>query len=378
MSNLRQTSNLTIAASSAVPIMVILLVFAAPWCSRDPIVLAAVPHASNTPKFQIASLGTLGGTSGGTALNDQGTVVGWWQSGQRGFIWRGGQMRDLGSLPHADFTVPTAVNASGVVVGSCMVKQRGQLGFRWQNGVMVHIGALSRRPASSNVAEERVSAINDRGEAVGSSLDDDYAPRATLTDPSKPTALVSIPGSTSSQAFDIDASGRIVGSAVGAHRYFSAFLYSGGRIRHLGTLGGSFSHARAINKNGIIVGDSAINTAPERARAFLWRNGKMTSLGVLPEYEDSEAHDISDGADVVGWASRGLVNASRPRPPDLRAFLWRGGLMHDLNDLIPRNSGWVLEQAYGINNHGQIVGVGIHYGKKRAYLLTPVRTVASR
>jgi len=43
------------------------------------------------------------------------------------------------------------------------------------------------------------------------------------------------------------------------------------------------------------------------------------------------------------------------------------------NTLIPNDSGWHLTRADGINNHGQVVGKGIHNGHTRAFLLTPIR-----
>jgi probable HAF family extracellular repeat protein len=45
--------------------------------------------------------------------------------------------------------------------------------------------------------------------------------------------------------------------------------------------------------------------------------------------------------------------------------------MKDLNKLIPVGSGWELQQAYGINNAGQIVGTGTHKGLEHGFLLTP-------
>ena len=48
-----------------------------------------------------------------------------------------------------------------------------------------------------------------------------------------------------------------------------------------------------------------------------------------------------------------------------------GGLMQDLNTLIPIESGWELAAATGINNSGQIVGRGMISGQTHAFLLTP-------
>jgi hypothetical protein len=51
------------------------------------------------------------------------------------------------------------------------------------------------------------------------------------------------------------------------------------------------------------------------------------------------------------------------------------GMLVDLNDLIPVDSGWVLVEAKAINDRGQIVGQGHlksdEKKKMRAFLLTP-------
>src|SRR5436190_19902379 len=45
----------------------------------------------------------------------------------------------------------------------------------------------------------------------------------------------------------------------------------------------------------------------------------------------------------------------------------------DLQTKIPADSGWTLLGASGINEHGQIVGNGLHDGILRAFLLGPVK-----
>ena len=45
--------------------------------------------------------------------------------------------------------------------------------------------------------------------------------------------------------------------------------------------------------------------------------------------------------------------------------------MKDLNKLIPAGSGRVLNEADSINAAGQIVGLGIHNGQQRGFLLMP-------
>src|SRR5262249_25532480 len=96
-------------------------------------------------------------------------------------------------------------------------------------------------------------------------------------------------------------------------------------------------------------------------RAFIWQGGVMTDLGALTGDLSSRAADINDRGQVVGRSANQLGQG--------RAFLWEGGVMTDLNTLLPPDSGWVLQYAFGINNNGQVTGLGDYQGEMRAYLL---------
>ena len=58
---------------------------------------------------------------------------------------------------------------------------------------------------------------------------------------------------------------------------------------------------------------------------------------------------------------------------DPRAVIYIKGKIQNLNELIPADSGWVLLEANGINDFGQIVGSGRIGGKKRGFVLTPLK-----
>ena len=67
----------------------------------------------------------------------------------------------------------------------------------------------------------------------------------------------------------------------------------------------------------------------------------------------------------------GSANVPDPEFLVYHAFLYVFGRMRDLNALIPHGSGWVLSEANGINDVGQIVGTGTKNGQTRAFLLNP-------
>jgi probable HAF family extracellular repeat protein len=70
-------------------------------------------------------------------------------------------------------------------------------------------------------------------------------------------------------AMDINLLGQIVGTCRAGAGPEQAFLYGGGIMSPLGTLGGAYSFANAINQLGDTTGDSA--TAARPATPYIWR-----------------------------------------------------------------------------------------------------------
>src|SRR5207244_8476008 len=91
--------------------------------------------------------------------------------------------------------------------------------------------------------------------------------------------------------------------------------------------------------------------------------GALTDLGTLAG-GSSFAYGINESGAIVGYSwSDSADNA--------RAFVYRDGMLLDLNALIPAGAGWELLEAYGINDAGEIVGSGLLNGVASAFLLKP-------
>ena len=137
-----------------------------------------------------------------------------------------------------------------------------------------------------------------------------------------------------------------------------AFRWRNGTLTDLGTLpGGVNSFPQGANTNGWVVGTSENGTTdpvlgiPE-FEAVLWRNGQIINLGTLGGNE-SIGFDTNSRGQIVGLAANtvpdpasmfGLATQTRP-------FLWKDGVMHDLDTL-----GGTDGVAFLMNEHGQIMG----------------------
>jgi probable HAF family extracellular repeat protein len=152
--------------------------------------------------------------------------------------------------------------------------------------------------------------------------------------------------------------------------YTHAFMWRNGNSRNLGSpFGYRSSYATAISEANEVAGYAVRSTEDRYTRAFLWKNGKMQLLDV-PLEQASRANGINSRGQIVGYAGSFYEQAS-PFAFKTRAVLWENGGVLDLNNMIPQDSGWLLTEAYGINDAGQIVGAGRYKNARRAFLLTP-------
>ena len=309
---------------------------------------------------------------------------------------------EVGPEPGSE-TLPFAINAAGDVVGSTFFLVDGsflQRAFLHSQGITTNLGTLSGETWSE------AKGLNAAGTAVGKCgaiacvFEGDHVIPLNV-------------GEGSSFAEDINDAGRIVGSARIADGAFRPFVYSDGTITDLGPYLPSTTHsgATSINEAGDVAGWLWL-TAPNGPRAFFYRNDGAPAV-LIPGpigYPLTDASAVNDFRQVVGSArgvsgqmlaflyndsdgttkdlgtlglltsrasdinaSGQIVGASTLSSGALHAFVY-DGIMRDLNDLIPPDSGWVLLHALAINDAGQIAGMGRITGKEglRGFLLTPV------
>jgi probable HAF family extracellular repeat protein len=145
-----------------------------------------------------------------------------------------------------------------------------------------------------------------------------------------------------------------------------AVTWKDGHIRNLGTFGGNHSFASAINNRGQIVG-FALNNIPDpyslfdfgiggftkgtQTRAFLWQGGGMQDLGTLGG-PDAWAAFVNERGQVAGYSYTNSNANLTTGVPTADPFLWTksAGLI-DLGTL-----GGTFGVPVGLNNRGQVIG----------------------
>jgi probable HAF family extracellular repeat protein len=375
-----------------------------PLAVRASVALAlTLQGASSIAQYTITPITMSGGTSVAVSgLNTNGHVAGYYvasDSTYRSFFWANGVATDLGTLG-GSLTIANGLNNLGQVIGYAFLTGDSQYHpFIWSGGSMHDLGTLGGLDAS-------IVGINDAGQMAGfsylSPISLSY--RAVLATSSGLVSLGSLGGSYSS-AYAINSSGQVAGeSSLSGNFQYHAFLFSGGVMRDLGTFGGSQSSAFAINDAGLVTGHANL-TGDSQTHAFLFDGTTLHNLGTLGGtyscgYKinnagqivgeswltgDVEAHaclyragtmlDLGTlgGANSSAWAlnnSGNVVGVASDASGMDRAYLWKDGVMTDLNTLLPANSGWELTAAYFIDDYGHIAGTGLLQGEQIWFLMT--------
>ncbi len=311
--------------------------------------------------YAVIDLGHLGG--GDTlawGINNKGEVVGNSRNASgidRAFIYRNNKMTDLGTLGGSS-SVAYAINNHSQVTGRAFLPgDQDEHAFFW-DGAMQDIPTLGGSDGAG-------TGINDDGIIVGQSDLPNGSYHAFMYDPPNPIQDLGTLGSGDrSAARGINSLGQITGGSFTGGAQQHAFLWEDGQMNGIGTFGGVISKAYGINNSTIIVGTSQY-PGGGFTHAYRWKVDwvpQMQDLGTFGGM-NSVARAINSFGAIVGDAE--YANGTS------RAFIYQNDTMIDLNTLIPAESPWVLETAYGINDRGQIIGWGTRNGETgHSFLLT--------
>ena len=316
--------------------------------------------------YTVTNIGTLGGNdSVAVSINDFGEIVGYSKTADgevHAFRYFRDAIFDLSTLGGKESYAYLITN-SGILLGDSKTPDGTLRPFMGApNSPLFNFGNDPHLFSSARGA-------NNAGQVVGFKLVTDehgqLHKRAYLYTTNHTFDLGTF-GGKQSDAIAINDAGAVVGHLYTQYHDGEkrAVIYHGGKVVEIGTFGGNVSIAVTINTSGQVVGYAKLPGGDERA--FLFAHGKMKNLGTLPGGTQSFAYGIDDRGRVVG--------SSDAKDSPLRAFIYSDGVMQDLNKLIPDDSGWLLTEAKGINESGQIVGYGFLEGERRAFLLTPVKT----
>lgn len=254
----------------------------------------------------------------------------------------------LGFLPGGGFSGATDINDSGVVVGAAS-SSGGYRGFVWSgNGPME---ALATPPGTT---EAFAQAINNKGQIVGGA-DAGYVPApppppvAVLWDQGVPITLPPLAEGAVAYATDINDFGQIVGNSAPTGIPWlvrDAVLWQEGQVTDLGSLGGYFAIASAINNDGVAVG--TMTDTSGLTHAVLWKNLVRTTLDPLTGDSASYANDVNGRGDVVGFSGS---------YPSSAAVIWKQpSLVDQVADLIALVDSYQLK-ALGTSLHDKLVAV---------------------
>lgn len=315
----------------------------------------AVPLAAS-PLFVVTDLGSLGGSqSAAFGINGQGTAVGAARlssGADSAFVSTGGSMSAL-SAAGATGSQANGINNSGQVAGT-VYSMSGAQATVWNSGMFSNLGTLGG-------TDSYALAINDAGSVAGNASLRSGDAHAFLARNGHLTDLGTLGNSSWSSAYSVNNRNQVAGYSSTADGGFHAFRWDEATgMADIGTLGGN-SYGMGINDLGDVVGASA---SPQGfLHGFVWTGGTMQDLGTLGG-SSSSAYGINSSGDIVGCSYV-------PESENTHAFLWMGDGLLDLNSLVPKDSGWELNEAYAINDNGQIVGTGTRLGQTRAFRLDP-------
>ncbi|NOG54011.1 MAG: hypothetical protein HND57_06730 [Planctomycetes bacterium] len=279
-------------------------------------------------------------------------------------VWERGRYKRIGDTSGYNAGA-LDVSDAGVVVGFFEQADWHAVPFVWTR----RSGGTIALPYLDGYDHGSANAVNNAGVIVG--INRQYDTGAARAVQWVDGVVMELPnwGTWGGEAADINEAGWIVGWLIDQDERWQPVLWHDGIITELGALSeySQRGEATGLNDVGQVTGWSR---AGGYDHAFLWQDGEMVDIHDPPGswYDNSYARAINNQTEIVGMLSD---------YPAGTAFIWcqeRG--MEELVTYLPPSAHWTnLDQAWDINDFGQIVGWGSRYDTtpwEHGYLMTPV------
>ncbi|MDX6557960.1 MAG: hypothetical protein QOF72_1009, partial [Blastocatellia bacterium] len=273
-------------------------------------------------RYTITDLGALtpGPVSIGWDVNSAGQATGWssavTSTNFKPFFYNNGTITNLTPLGTGTNALPIAISDAGRIVGYSELTPQGPNGsftgqvhgfFSDNGGVLKEIGTLG---GSSSQAWD----VNDNGAVVGQAQDGSGQVRPFLWRDSNNDGfwqanemidLRAIAGTTFGRGFSVSNNNIVVGNSTdGATGFVLATMWKDdngngigdpGELRALGNLGGTNANASGVNDNGYVCGTSEI--------AGLASNGLLMQRGFI--WHDDNGNGVSDPGEMKSLGTLG-------------------------------------------------------------------------
>jgi len=326
--------------------------------------------------YSLEDLGVVKGmeASDAAAINNQAYVAGTAYKGEQTCAFHYDYlkkfMEDAGGLNSRGF----GINSLNMVVGDAVFTM-GIMPIShaalFKGGTAMDLGVLKGQVFS------RANGINASGQVVGYSGQqrDSSESRAFMWTGEAGMIDIGTLGGAYAQAYAINDAGYVTGASqtqgMGPMVTTHAFIYQAPRppytrrqrMADLGVLGGLSSYGMAINNYNHVIGYSTIATNDERVHGFFYDGKSMIDLGSLGGPGNRWGSDMSVALgvnnldQVVGYT---YLPAVGDMPIQQVGFLWRrgwngSGQMINLNTLLyGTGKDYLVFSATGINDNGQI------------------------
>jgi probable HAF family extracellular repeat protein len=347
--------------------------------------LGALPGVECSEAVSINARGEIAGRSGNGVLDP---LVGVEEI--RAVVWKDGEIRDLGTLG-GNHSIAIAINNRSQVIGSTVntipdpfsllyflgggfTNGTQTRAFLWDKGHMHDLRTLGGPDAQA-------FGLNERGQVVGISYINSTPNPNTGLPPADPffwtedNGMIDLGtlGGAWGGAGALNNRGQVIGNSslvadLGAclspsqpPRFINPnchpFVWDGGTLIDLNTatVGGSPITAQGINDAGEIVGNAAFPNGAANGEAYMWKDSVITELGTLPGDCYSEAFAINSRGQAVGQSASCETGVAH-------SVLWQDGSIFDLNTLIPHHSDLMWDNTFAINDRGEIAGFGVPAG----------------